>query len=106
MDLNFNNRSDSKTPKGQILKRQRPFSNTTFFTARVSTIFFSEDLSFVQNMGMGVNRTMQIYLYLNQVEMLNKNVPNSKLEIFKGCCHNVHLEKPENFNKTIKNFLE
>ena len=42
----------------------------------------------------------------NQVEMLNKNVPNSKLEIFKGCCHNVHLEEPENFNKTIKNFLE
>ena len=42
----------------------------------------------------------------DQVEMLNKNIPNSKLEIFKNCCHNVHLEEPEKFNKTVKTFLE
>ena len=42
----------------------------------------------------------------NQVDALNKNIPNSKLEIFKGCCHNVHLEQPQKFNEIVKNFLE
>jgi len=42
----------------------------------------------------------------DQVETLNKNIPNSRLEIFKGCCHNVHLEEPEKFNKAVKTFLE
>jgi len=41
----------------------------------------------------------------NQVDALKKNIPNSKLEIFKGCSHNVHLEEPQKFNETIKNFL-
>ena len=40
-----------------------------------------------------------------QVDTLNKNIPNSKLEIFNGCCHNVHLEQPQKFNETVKNFL-
>ena len=42
----------------------------------------------------------------DQVDTLKKNIPNSKLEIFKGCCHNVHLEEPQKFNETVKNFLE
>ena len=41
----------------------------------------------------------------NQVDTLKKNIPNSKLEIFKGCGHNVHLEEPQKFNETVKNFL-
>ena len=41
----------------------------------------------------------------NQVDILNKNIPNSKIEIFKGCSHNVHLEQPQKFNETVKNFL-
>ena len=41
-----------------------------------------------------------------QVDILNKNILNSKLEIFKECCHNVHLEQPQKFNETVKNFLE
>ena len=41
----------------------------------------------------------------NQVDILKKNIPNSKLEIFKGCSHNVHLEEPQKFNETVKNFL-
>ena len=41
----------------------------------------------------------------DQVNTLNKNIKNSRLEIFKGCCHNVHLEQPEKFNILIKNFL-
>ena len=41
-----------------------------------------------------------------QVDTLNKNIPNSKLEIFEGCSHNVHLEQPLKFNEIVKNFLE
>jgi pimeloyl-ACP methyl ester carboxylesterase len=42
----------------------------------------------------------------NQVENLNNNIPNSDLVIIKGCSHNVHLEKPDEFNKTVSNFLK
>jgi len=42
----------------------------------------------------------------DQVDALKKNIPSSKLEIFKGCSHNVHLEEPQKFNETVKNFLE
>jgi len=42
----------------------------------------------------------------DQVDALKNNIPNSKLEIFKGCSHNVHLEEPQKFNETVKNFLE
>ena len=41
----------------------------------------------------------------NQVDTLKKNIPNSKLEIFKDCGHNAHLEEPQKFNETVKNFL-
>ena len=42
----------------------------------------------------------------DQVNTLKKNIPSSKLEIFKGCSHNVHLEEPQKFNEIVKNFLE
>ena len=42
----------------------------------------------------------------DQVDTLSKNIKNSRLEIFKGCCHNVHLEQPDKFNILIKNFLD
>ena len=42
----------------------------------------------------------------DQVNTLKKNIKNSRLEIFKGCCHNVHLEQPDKFNILIKNFLD
>ena len=41
-----------------------------------------------------------------QVDTLNKNILNSKIEVFKDCCHNVHLEQPQKFNEIVKNFLE
>ena len=41
----------------------------------------------------------------DQIDTLKKNISNSKLEIFKGCCHNVHLEEPQKFNEIVKNFL-
>ena len=42
---------------------------------------------------------------LDQVQTLNSNIPNSSLFVFEGCAHNVHLEKPEEFNRTILNYL-
>jgi len=42
----------------------------------------------------------------NQVETLNNNIPNSDLNIIKGCSHNVHLEKPEEFNRVVEKFLK
>ena len=42
---------------------------------------------------------------LEQIQTLEKNIEKSKLVIFKDCAHNVHLEKPNQFNNTIKDFL-
>ncbi|MDA9662542.1 alpha/beta hydrolase [Candidatus Pelagibacter sp.] len=42
----------------------------------------------------------------NQVETLNNNIPNSNLKIIKGCSHNVHLEKPDEFNTIVSEFLK
>jgi len=41
----------------------------------------------------------------DQIDTLNKNIKNSKLEIFEGCSHNVHLEETEKFNNLIKKFI-
>ena len=41
----------------------------------------------------------------NQIDVLNKNIPNNEIAIFKGCSHNIHLEKPDEFNKCIDNFF-
>ena len=41
----------------------------------------------------------------NQVETLNDNIPNSDLKVIKNCSHNVHLEKPEEFNMLVEEFL-
>ena len=40
-----------------------------------------------------------------QVNVLNKNIKNSRLEIFKDCSHNVHLEQSDKFNRLIKDFI-
>jgi len=42
---------------------------------------------------------------LEQIKILEHNIENSKLIIFKNCAHNVHLEQPDQFNKIIKDFL-
>ena len=41
----------------------------------------------------------------DQVDTLNKNIKNSRLEIFKDCAHNVHLEQPDQFNNLVKEFI-
>jgi len=40
-----------------------------------------------------------------QVDTLNKNIKNSRLEILKNCSHNVHLEQSDIFNQIIKDFI-
>ena len=40
-----------------------------------------------------------------QVDTLRKNIKNSQLKIFRDCSHNVHLEKPNEFNKLIESFI-
>ena len=42
----------------------------------------------------------------NQVKILSDNIPNNDLKIFKGCSHNVHLERPNEFNVVIEKFLK
>ena len=42
---------------------------------------------------------------LEQIQTLEKNIKKSKLVIFNDCAHNVHLEKPNQFNNAIKDFL-
>jgi pimeloyl-ACP methyl ester carboxylesterase len=41
----------------------------------------------------------------NQVETLNNSIPNSDLKIIRGCSHNAHLEKPDEFNRVVEKFL-
>ena len=41
----------------------------------------------------------------DQVETLSNNIPNNNLKIINGCSHNVHLEKPEEFNTIVEEFL-
>ena len=40
-----------------------------------------------------------------EIKILNKNILNSSLIIFKGCAHNVHLERINEFNNKIHEFL-
>tara|TARA_B100000767_G_scaffold249754_1_gene251527 strand:+ start:325 stop:1086 length:762 start_codon:yes stop_codon:yes gene_type:complete len=42
----------------------------------------------------------------DQVKTLENNIPNSSLVIINGCSHNVHLEKPDEFNICVNNFLK
>ena len=65
-----------------------------------------ENLKNIKNQTLIIWGDKDVSYNFKQVETLNKNIPNSRLEIFKDCCHNVHLEEPEKFNKTIKSFLE
>ena len=41
----------------------------------------------------------------DQVDTLNKNIKKSRLEIFKNCAHNVHLEQPDQFNNLVQEFI-
>jgi pimeloyl-ACP methyl ester carboxylesterase len=42
---------------------------------------------------------------LNQIETLKNNILDSNIKIIKGCSHNAHLEKPDEFNTILGEFL-
>ena len=42
---------------------------------------------------------------LTQAKILQKSIANSSLVIFDGCAHNVHLEKIDEFNRTVLKFI-
>ena len=42
----------------------------------------------------------------NQVEILKENITNSDLRIIDECSHNAHLEKPDEFNAIVIEFLK
>ncbi len=42
----------------------------------------------------------------DQVETLSNNIFNSDLKVIKGSSHNVHLEKPDEFNMILEEFLK
>ena len=65
-----------------------------------------ENLKNIHNETLVIWGDKDISYNFEQVETLKKNIPNNDLIIFKGCSHNVHLEEPEKFNNTIKNFLK
>ena len=64
-----------------------------------------ENLKNINNKTLIIWGDKDISYNFEQVDTLNKNIPNSDLIIFKDCSHNVHLEAPEKFNNVIKNFL-
>ena len=41
----------------------------------------------------------------NQIETLKDNIPDSDLKVIKGCSHNVHLERSDEFNIVVEEFL-
>ena len=65
----------------------------------------------VKNLKNIINRTLIVWgdqdkaYNFNQVKTLSDNIPNSDLKIVDGCSHNVHLEKPNEFNIIIEEFL-
>ena len=65
-----------------------------------------ENLKNIKNETLIIWGDKDISYNFDQVDILKKNIKNSRLEIFKGCCHNVHLEQPDKFNILIKNFLD
>ena len=64
-----------------------------------------DDLKNIKNETLIVWGNKDISYNFDQIDTLNKNIKNSKLEIFEGCSHNVHLEETEKFNDLIKKFI-
>ena len=65
-----------------------------------------ENLQNIKNKTLIIWGDKDVSYNFDQVDVLKKNIPNSKLEIFKDCSHNVHLEEPQKFNEKVKKFLE
>jgi len=64
-----------------------------------------ENLKNIKNETLIIWGDKDISYNFDQVDTLNKNIKNSRLEIFRNCSHNVHLEKPDEFNALVEDFL-
>ena len=64
-----------------------------------------EDLKNIKNETLIIWGDKDTSYNFHQVEILNKNIKNSRLKIFKDCAHNVHLEQPDEFNNLVQKFL-
>jgi len=64
-----------------------------------------ENLKNIRNETLIIWGDKDISYNFEQVDTLNKNIPNSNIVIVNGCSHNVHLEDPRKFNEIVKNFL-
>ncbi len=79
-------------------------------TAR-NALIAMRDWNGLENLKKIKNKTLIIWgdkdksYNFDQVSTLKNNIPDSKLEIFKNCSHNVHLEEPEKFNQVVEDFL-
>ena len=66
----------------------------------------------IQNLRSIKNETLVVWgnqdkaYNFNQVETLKNNISNSDLKIIDGYSHNVHLEKPDEFNIIVEEFLK
>ena len=86
-------------------------SNSTSMQAADNALIAMKNWIGTENLKNIKNQTLIIWgdqdkaYNFNQVETLKNNISNSELKILKGCSHNVHLEIPEEFNKTLDNFL-
>ena len=83
----------------------------TSIEAADNALIAMKDWNGVDNLKLIKNETLIIWgnkdksYNFKQTKMLEKNISNSSLTIFEGCAHNVHLEKTEEFNKTVLNFI-
>ena len=64
-----------------------------------------EDLKNIKNETLIIWGDKDTSYNFDQVDTLKKNIKNSRLEIFKDCAHNVHLEQPDQFNNLVQKFI-
>ncbi len=64
-----------------------------------------EDLKNIKNETLIIWGDKDTSYNFDQVDTLNKNIENSRLEIFKDCAHNVHLEQSDQFNNLVQKFI-
>ena len=64
-----------------------------------------EDLKNIKNETLIIWGDKDTSYNFDQVDTLKKNIKNSRLEIFKDCAHNVHLEQPDEFNNLVQKFI-
>ncbi len=64
-----------------------------------------EDLKNIKNETLIIWGDKDTSYNFDQVDILKKNIKNSRLEIFKDCAHNVHLEQPDQFNNLVQKFI-